>query len=947
MNDYHDIMKEYQEINSELQIESDKISASIIRIKSFVNGIDSLAQNILMVPESTNPLFNSINNNFDLFSKELKTQNSSIHEDLIIPLQNLFQGMNYLSQTNLKNVNEIKLSLIEGKQKLNKSKETYVNFLKNNFLEKEKYNKDENLLWTAKRENFYQLYKYEVDKINSVIEENNIKYSKLYADMLTGKELQQIKLKNLLLKFGKIIERTGNLFIKYSNQIITNINNYKDSKNNNENIINKERFPKENLIEENTFIKEIEEEKLKEKNNKINNNEINNNQKNDFFDFDIINKSDFDDINKTTTNNMSNDVVNNKKNSNDEFELLDDTYIQSNNNNKITQINDFINKITSENEISSTEISKLMNLLKEEDTFTGKLYSFRFLDSLQKFNKNHTIFFKNGENFIHLSNIINNLSIKENKTYIFRLIIEVSQIIKYKGWYLFNLLQKKNKYFSTKTFWNTLISDSFINDLNNFVENVLNKKTNLQNTNNNSKSQHDATNNVKKTNKEDNNIYLLEFTGYSKFIKNYKKLSVEQKKKLDKYGRENVKIILNKIISGMCSFLVNENDASDVISVFAKKFGYNSETKEYYQNLLYIHLNKNYRYYLKKLSLYDNNDNKKYNIQSKINIISNSANFLPKINIINLLLLNKKMYVDIKKNVFRNYLNENDLITNNSLNERLKLWELMLNIEKIKYLYNYSDIKQKLIKKMKSGDIIKGSLMAKNNGTIELDVSRTFFKQDLEKNREIIANVLKCLTIIVQEVGYYQGMTYIAAFLLVILNYNEENTFYYLLAIEKQTKFKTIFENELHLLRLNFNAFEKMIKINLPEISQHFIDNKCGANFYSPPWFLTLFTCIINNIDRNNMPLFACTIFENFILNGWSAIFNAGYTVLKYYYAEILELKGDKLMNFMVNKFNQLDLFKNENIKEVRKLYIQNYNQINESYILKLQKICEYEEKYK
>ena len=83
MNDYHDIMKEYQEINSELEQESDKISGALIRIKSFLNGIDSLEKNFLMVPESTNPIFNSIDNDFFLLSKELKLEYSSISDDLI------------------------------------------------------------------------------------------------------------------------------------------------------------------------------------------------------------------------------------------------------------------------------------------------------------------------------------------------------------------------------------------------------------------------------------------------------------------------------------------------------------------------------------------------------------------------------------------------------------------------------------------------------------------------------------------------------------------------------------------------------------------------------------------------------------------------------------------------------------------------------------------------
>ena len=39
-------------------------------------------------------------------------------------------------------------------------------------------NADENLLFNAKKENFFQLYKYQVNQMNAIIDENNITYKK-------------------------------------------------------------------------------------------------------------------------------------------------------------------------------------------------------------------------------------------------------------------------------------------------------------------------------------------------------------------------------------------------------------------------------------------------------------------------------------------------------------------------------------------------------------------------------------------------------------------------------------------------------------------------------------------------------------------------------------------------------------------------------------------------
>ena len=82
---------------------------------------------------------------------------------------------------------------------------------------------------------------------------------------------------------------------------------------------------------------------------------------------------------------------------------------------------------------------------------------------------------------------------------------------------------------------------------------------------------------------------------------------------------------------------------------------------------------------------------------------------------------------------------------------------------------------------------------------------------------------------------------------------------------------------------------------------------------------------------------------EDFFLDGWSAIFNCGFTLIKYYYDKIMKLEEDKLVTFMIKDFCGQDILKNENFNIIEKHYNENAEKINELLISKLVKITRYE----
>jgi hypothetical protein len=190
-------------------------------------------------------------------------------------------------------------------------------------------------------------------------------------------------------------------------------------------------------------------------------------------------------------------------------------------------------------------------------------------------------------------------------------------------------------------------------------------------------------------------------------------------------------------------------------------------------------------------------------------------------------------------------------------------------------------------------------------------------------------------------------MSYIGAFLLQVLNYDEEKTFYFMLSIETETKYKELFKDDLKLLSINFKILEKVLDIGLPEVEKHLKHNRIMATYYSPSWFLTIFCCFSSFFEIINLPQFTVMVFEKFILEGWNAIFNGGYTAIQYYYRELLDVHEDSIMNYLITDFCDKEIFKNNDFDNIEYNYAKNGEFINEDLFALLQKICIYEEQNK
>jgi len=258
MNDYNDLMNEYEDIKKDITDEFTNISSTILRVKTFQLGLELFINNILMVKTQKTKYFEEIDSNIEDFSKKLASAKNYIENEVNIPLKSLLDSANDVSHKNLNIFNNIKISLIQERQKMNKKKDDYFNFIS----QKSNYNlsnEDEKILFNAKKNNFFQIYKYEVNQMNTIIEENNIVYNNMYNELNSWKLIQKNKIKIYLENFSKNIEKVGNLFIDYSKNLSKLLKEVKELNENN--VLNNKNPRFEKVIVEEVKDIVIEEDK--------------------------------------------------------------------------------------------------------------------------------------------------------------------------------------------------------------------------------------------------------------------------------------------------------------------------------------------------------------------------------------------------------------------------------------------------------------------------------------------------------------------------------------------------------------------------------------------------------------------------------------------------------------------------------------------------------------
>jgi len=130
---------------------------------------------------------------------------------------------------------------------------------------------------------------------------------------------------------------------------------------------------------------------------------------------------------------------------------------------------------------------------------------------------------------------------------------------------------------------------------------------------------------------------------------------------------------------------------------------------------------------------------------------------------------------------------------------------------------------------------------------IDKDLARTFpnhtlFNKNSELGQHGLRKVLRAYAVYDKEVGYCQGMGFLAALFLMYMT--PENAFWMLVAVLSdggKWKMRGHFTDGLPLLRQRFFQLEKLVEIFCPALSRKLVEAKTHPSSYATKWFMTGF----------------------------------------------------------------------------------------------------------
>ncbi|XP_039673627.1 TBC1 domain family member 4 isoform X1 [Perca fluviatilis] len=169
--------------------------------------------------------------------------------------------------------------------------------------------------------------------------------------------------------------------------------------------------------------------------------------------------------------------------------------------------------------------------------------------------------------------------------------------------------------------------------------------------------------------------------------------------------------------------------------------------------------------------------------------------------------------------------------------------------------------------------------------SILVDLGRTFpthqyFSAQLGAGQLSLYNLLKAYSLLDTEVGYCQGISFVAGVLL--LHMSEEQAFDMLKFLMYDLGVRQQFRPDMVSLQVQMYQLSRLLHDYHRELYNHFEEHEICPSLYAAPWFLTLFA--------SQFPLnFVSRVFDFVFVQGTGAIFKVALCLLSNHEGEIVE----------------------------------------------------------
>ena len=221
----------------------------------------------------------------------------------------------------------------------------------------------------------------------------------------------------------------------------------------------------------------------------------------------------------------------------------------------------------------------------------------------------------------------------------------------------------------------------------------------------------------------------------------------------------------------------------------------------------------------------------------------------------------------------------------------------------------------------------------KSINLIDLDIERTFpymgvFKQDSPLG-ESLREILRIFVVARPDIGYVQGLSYIAATLL--LQMDKFQAFVCFMNIILSPNILPFYLLDEKNIKKRLDLFNDIFKINLPELFEHFKENEIMPEHYLLEWIMTLYT-------RNVFIDLSFRIWDIYMIEGIICLYKAAIVIFSIHQKDYLDMEFSDILNHLknleTNKYNEDKFIEAMNKVKFNDKIMNQIYQLNEEYLL-------------
>ncbi|XP_010190644.1 PREDICTED: TBC1 domain family member 4 isoform X2 [Mesitornis unicolor] len=166
-----------------------------------------------------------------------------------------------------------------------------------------------------------------------------------------------------------------------------------------------------------------------------------------------------------------------------------------------------------------------------------------------------------------------------------------------------------------------------------------------------------------------------------------------------------------------------------------------------------------------------------------------------------------------------------------------------------------------------------------------------YFSAHLGAGQLSLFNLLKAYSLLDKEVGYCQGISFVAGVLL--LHMSEEQAFEMLKFLMYDLGFRKQYRPDMMSLQIQMYQLSRLLHDYHRDLYNHLEENEISPSLYAAPWFLTLFA--------SQFPLgFVARVFDMIFLQGTEVIFKVALSLLSSQETSIMECESfENIVDFL------------------------------------------------